>query len=233
VKSCIAIRHVAFEDLGLLEPLLADRGVGFRYVDAGCDDIVGAGADDADLLVVLGGPIGAYEDVAYPFLTEELAAIERRLREGRPVMGICLGAQLMARALGGRVAPNPAGKEIGWSPLTLSDAGRDTELSALDGVPVLHWHGDRIELPDGAVCLASTPLTPVQAFTWGGAALALQFHPEATARGLERWLIGHTAELAGQGIVVPALRAENRRLAPGLEKAGRAMLSAWLDRVGL
>src|SRR5580765_8449433 len=87
----------------------------FRYVEAGLDDLGAADLDEADLLVVLGGPIGAYEDVSYPFLVDELALLERRLSADRPTLGICLGAQLMARALGSRVYPTGV-KEIGWSP---------------------------------------------------------------------------------------------------------------------
>ncbi len=233
MKNCVAIRHVAFEDLGVLAPILAARGIASRYVEAGRDDVRGLIAEDPDLLVVLGGPIGAGDDALYSFLADEAAIIAKRLEAGRAVLGICLGAQLMARALGAGVGANPAGKEIGWSALSLTPAGERSPLASLTGIPVLHWHGDIIELPKGAELLASTPMTPVQAFSWGDAALALQFHPEVTADGLESWLIGHTAELAAQAIDVAALRGENRRRAPALDPAGRIMLSGWLDRAGL
>jgi len=232
MKSCIAIRHVAFEDLGGFAPVLAARGVEVRYVEAGFDDLAEVDPGDADLLAVLGGPIGAYEDHLYPFLADELRLIEARLRRDAPVIGLCLGAQLMARALGARVFANPAGKEIGWSEPVLSVAGMDSALAALDGVAVLHWHGDTFDLPHGAVHLASTAATPNQAFQWGRRGLALQFHPEVTARGLERWLIGHAAEIAHTPDVdVVSLRAAIHRSAPRLEPAGAAMLGAWLDRI--
>src|ERR1700731_1376710 len=122
-KSCLAVRHVAFEDLGLLGPLLAERGYDIRYHDAGIDRFDVDTLVAPDLVIVLGGPIGVYETETYPFIAGEVAAITRRLEADKPILGICLGAQLMAAALGARVAPGPV-KEIGWASLTLTDAGR-------------------------------------------------------------------------------------------------------------
>src|ERR1051325_577716 len=137
-RTAVAIRHVSFEDLGLLAPLLEARGFTVRYLEAGLDDLTAA--ESADLLVVLGGPIGAYEEALYPFLVPELGVIERRRRGGRPIFGACLGAQLMAKALGAKVYPGPKGKEIGWAPLTLTEAGLQSPLRhiAPDRTPVLH-----------------------------------------------------------------------------------------------
>ena len=132
----------------------------------------------------------------------------------------------MVAALGGRVFPGGT-KEIGWSELTLTDAGRASPLAALDGRPVLHWHGDTYELPDGAVNLASSAVYEQQAFAVGDHGLALQFHPEVTAEGLERWYIGHTVELGVAGVSVVDLRADAARFAAGLADAGRAMLRQW------
>lgn len=231
VRSVTAIRHVAFEDLGLLDPLLRGLGAEFRYLEAGVDELAGPATDDADLLVVLGGPIGVYEDDAYPFLRREIASVERRLAAGRPTLGICLGAQIMARALGARVFPSGT-KEVGWAPVELTDAGRRSPLSHLAGVPVLHWHGDTFDLPEGATLLASTDACRNQAFEWGTAALALQFHVEATAAGMERWFIGHTVEISGTpGVNVAALRRDTAIHAPALARHGRDCLADWLARI--
>ena len=101
-----------------------------------------------DLLIVLGGPIGVYETETYPFIADEIAAIAARLAADKPMLGICLGAQMMAAALGARVAPGPV-KEIGWAPLHLTAAGEKSVLAPLGATPVLHWHGDNCELPAG------------------------------------------------------------------------------------
>jgi len=228
MRQAIAIRHLAFEDLGLLGPLLADTGFSVRYLDAGLDPIDAAEVAAADLLIVLGGPIGAYEEEAYPFLAPEVRAIEMRLRADRPTLGICLGAQLMARALGARVYPGIA-KEIGFAGLTLSDEGRRSCLRHLEGGPVLHWHGDTFDLPPGAVHLASTAVCRNQAFSHG-TSLALQFHAEVDVRRLESWLIGHTVEIGSvPGLKVTDLRADGLRVADDLLARGRAAMQAWLD----
>ena len=130
-----------------------------------------------DLLIVLGGPIGVYERDAYPFIADEVAAIAARLQANKPMLGICLGAQMMAAALGAGVAPGPV-KEIGWAPLTSTASGRASVLGPLGVTPVLHWHGDNCELPTGCTRLASTPHCPVQAFMRTPSQLALQFHLE-------------------------------------------------------
>lgn len=231
MKTCTALRHVAFEDLGSLEPLLASRGFAIRMVDVATDDLAAVDPIADDLMVVLGGPIGAYEEESYPFLSQELRLLERRLAAERATIGICLGAQIMARALGARVYANPAGKEIGWSALELAPEAAAFCLDDLQGVEVLHWHGDTFDLPHGAIRLASTPATPNQAFAWGMRALALQFHIEVTAGGLEQWYVGHAAELAGVGLSVGELRAETRALAPRLEQRGATALGRWIDQV--
>jgi len=222
-KTLLALRHVTFEDLGGFEAPLRDAGYAIRYCDMGLQSPAG----DFDLLAVLGGPIGAYEDDLYPFLKNELALISGALKAEKPVLGICLGAQLMARALGAKVYPGPA-KEIGWKKLTFSGEGQK-HLAPLDGLPVLHWHGDTFDLPAGAINLASTDICKQQAFTAGRHALAFQFHPEAQQPGFERWLIGHAGEIAATpGVSVPGLRADTAKFAPAAIAAGRRVLTQWL-----
>ncbi|CCG41031.1 glutamine amidotransferase [Magnetospirillum molischianum] len=233
MRTCVALRHVAFEDLGSFEPYLRAAGYEIVYHEAGYDDLAALDPLAPDLLVVLGGPIGAYDDELYPFLRDELRLVEARLAAGRPLIGLCLGAQLMARSLGARVRPNPAGREIGWSQLSLTAAGIESPLGELAGVDVLHWHGDIFDLPAGSQALASTSITPNQAFLHGSAALGLQFHVEATARGMERWFIGHAAEIGVAGLSVPELRAATARNAALLERQGTRLLARFLDGIGL
>jgi len=227
-KSAIAVRHVHFEDLGVFESVLRRYRYAVGYCDAGIDDVGSVDPLAHDLVIVLGGPIGAYEETTYPFLAQEIALLKRRLAAARPTIGICLGAQLMARALGARVYPARA-KEIGWGELQLSEAGRVGPLRHLAGVSVLHWHGDTFDLPEGAELLASTEICANQAFGLGRHALACQFHPEIDGRGFERWLVGHAVELAAvQDISPSALRRDTERLARISASRGKACLSEWL-----
>lgn len=228
-KTATVIRHVAFEDLGTLAIALDQHHYQITTVEAGRDPISPMTAHQPDLLIVLGGPIGAYEEADYPFLADELRLLESRFQADLPVLGICLGAQLMARALGAAVYPSGS-KELGWAPVTLSAAGHQSALKALDPgkTEVLHWHGDTFDLPPGATLLASTALCLNQAFSWGENSLGLQFHPEVTAAGLERWWIGHAVEIAEiPGITVAQLRAETAVQAPQLERQAATLWSDW------
>ncbi|MCH8178781.1 MAG: glutamine amidotransferase [Proteobacteria bacterium] len=228
-RHAVVVQHLAFEDLGSLAGVLQARGWTWSCLQAGVDDLAAAQqVTEADLLIVLGGPIGVYETETYPFLGEEIALLRTRLTAQRPTLGICLGAQLMAAALGARVYPGGR-KEIGWSPLSLTPAGQASCLRHLAGTAVLHWHGDTFDLPDGCVHLAASAAYPHQAFAVGAHALALQCHPEARLRDFERWLIGHACELTSAGLDVPALRAEARTHAPALEAAAARMFGEWLD----
>lgn len=227
-KTAIAIRHVHFEDLGAFEGALTAAGYRVRYCDIGLNDLPMLDAVEADLVIVLGGPIGVYETDSYPFLSEEIDLLKVRLAGNRPTFGICLGAQLIAAALGAEVGPNGV-KEIGFSPLTLTGEGEAGPLRHLADIPVLHWHGDMFEIPVGAVRLAETPLCRNQAFAIGPNVLGVQFHPEAdAAAGFERWLIGHACELAGAKIDARRLRRDAEACGAALREAGRAMFSEWL-----
>ncbi|MGC2445361.1 glutamine amidotransferase [Candidatus Binatus sp.] len=231
MKTAIAIRHVHFEDLGSLAPALERAGYQIRYADYGVDDIAALDAVAPDLVVVLGGPIGAYEDDLYPSLKDELNLLEMRLGANRPTIGICLGAQLMARALGARVYPTGL-KEIGWGQITIRPAGCESAIRHLvqNNTAVLHWHGDTFDLPAGATLLASTEKCRNQAFVWGNA-LGFQFHPEATAARLEQWFIGHACEIAGAKLAVASLRADTARYAERLEIQARKCFDEWLTSI--
>jgi GMP synthase (glutamine-hydrolysing) len=228
----VAIRHVPFEDLGVLEPLLVSRGHDIHHLNAGVDDVTDRAVEDADLLVVLGGPIGVNDEAAYPFLADELRVIERRLELGRPMLGVCLGAQLIAHAAGATVR-STGRQEIGYSPLTLTASGEASALASLGPTPVLHWHGDEFSIPSGAASLAATPGFPNQAFSLGSSVLALQFHLEADHRQIERWLIGHAHELATAGIDPAGIRSDAAEHGLALAAAATRVFDSWLGQVGV
>jgi GMP synthase (glutamine-hydrolysing) len=218
MSRAVAIRHVAFEDLGVFEAVLGARGYDVSYLEAGVDNVSAFDAFSAELVIVLGGPIGVYDAPLYPFLDDEIRLIERRLAARAALLGICLGAQLNARAAGAKVYPGPA-KEIGFAPVTLTPEGEASCLAALADARhmVLHWHGDTFDLPAGAARLSSTALTPNQAFSLGANVLALQFHIEVDPRRIETWLVGHACELAHAKIDIASLRADAKSDGPAVD----------------
>src|ERR1700724_3830493 len=227
MKTAVAIRHVHFEDLGTFELPLTGAGHELRYCDVGRRNLPDPIAPD--LVIVLGAPVGVYEEDKYPFLREELDLLKTRIAAGRPTFSICLGAQLVARALGARVYPSGV-KEIGWGPVDLTDAAASTPLRHLARTPVLHWHGDTFDLPRGAVHLASTARCRTQAFSLGSNILCVQFHPEVDpTAGIEPWLVGHAAELAGAAIDPRQLREGAKAAGPSLPVKRRKMFEEWLE----
>lgn len=229
MKTAAVIRHVHFEDLGTLAEPLTLAGFAIQYYDAGFHGLPPRNPEKTDLLIVLGAPVGVYEEDKYPFLRGEIELLTARLEAGRPTLGICLGAQLIARALGAKVYPSGV-KEIGWGPVDLSEAAKATPLRHLAHTSVLHWHGDSFDLPRGAAHLASTEICRNQAFSVGAHVLALQFHPEADpAAGIERWLIGHAVELGAAGIDPRDLRDGARAIEPNLPAKAQNMLAEWLQ----
>nr|WP_291368970.1 MULTISPECIES: glutamine amidotransferase [unclassified Acinetobacter] len=223
-----AIQHLAFEDLGALEDVFYQLGFRVRYFEAGIDDLTKA-MQHKGLTIILGGPIGVYETDDYPFLQQEIDLLKVRLENNLPTLGICLGAQLIAHALGAKVYAGHE-KEIGWSKLSLSSA-ENNPLNPLTDTAVLHWHGDTFDLPEQAELLASSEIYPNQAFSVGKNILALQFHIEVAADSLEKWLIGHTCELRKANINIPSLRADNEAYAAILETQAQAVLQSYLKQI--
>jgi GMP synthase (glutamine-hydrolysing) len=227
LKSAIAIRFVHFENLGTLETVLREQGYEVRYLEAASGEVPREDALAPDLVVTLGGPIGAYEDTSYPLLKPVLGLLEQRIAADLPTLGVCLGAQLLARTLGARVYPG-SGKEIGWSMLHLTADGLKSPVRHLE-TPVLHWHGDTFDLPRGAALLASTEQYEHQAFALGRNIVGLQFHPEVTAAGLEYWYVGHACEIAAvPRLSVPKLRASSIKHTQPLQTATRKFFIEWM-----
>jgi GMP synthase-like glutamine amidotransferase len=187
-RTVLIIRHMPQESAGTLENALTAAGLEVRYVDLFRDVPDKLPLDDASGLVVLGGPMNADEVDRYPFLKLDVQWIQQAIEAKLPLLGICLGAQLLAKALGARVYKNPV-KEIGWYPIEWLPAAGDDPLFARHGTAtVFQWHGDTFDLPQGAVWLARGSSCHHQAFRWGTNAYGLQFHIEMTAAMIDDWL---------------------------------------------
>lgn len=229
----LVLSHLSFEDTGTLGTVLSKREFEVTTIEPAVSPLEMIDPDEPDLLIVLGGPIGVYDERTYPHIPGEMSFIGRRLKVRKPIIGICLGAQLIARALGARVYPSGL-SEIGWLPLHLTPDGSRTCLASLgDGKPMFHWHGDTFESPPGLVSLASTASIQNQAFMVGRFGLALQCHPEIRRLTFERWLIGHAYELAAKGIDVDTLRRQTMESGPDLESRAEIFFSCWLEENSL
>lgn len=182
-------QHVAYEILGTLHPLLKDQGFRIRYVNFGRHDYKMIDMRKYDGLVVLGGPMGVYEADRFPHLKEELAAIQLALELKKPVLGICLGSQLLAAALGAKVYAAGV-KEIGWHDVSMTEEGaKDPVFKYFKPTEnIFQWHGDTFDLPPGAVHLAGSKLFPHQAYRFGDHTYGLQFHLEVDEPMILRWL---------------------------------------------
>jgi len=229
MKTAVVFRHVPFEDLDSLSETLLAKGYRWRCIDTPVQSLASFDALKDDLLIVLGGPVGVYEQHLYPFLETELRIIRERLAAKKPVLGICLGAQMIATALGARVSAMGK-KEIGYAPITLR-TGAPAYFAPLDNLPVLHWHGDQFEIPQSAILLASSDVCENQAFSVDNYALGFQFHLEVTASALESWLVGHASELSQAGIDPRTLREEATRYSAKLSSAARQVVGHWLDQL--
>jgi GMP synthase (glutamine-hydrolysing) len=213
MRRMLVFQHVPYEILGTLDPMLRDAGFRIRYVNFGRESDARPEVDRYHGLVVLGGPMNCDETARYPHLAVETDAIRAAIERGMPVLGICLGAQLMARALGAQVRRNPT-KEIGWYDVSPTQAGAQDPLFShfAAAEKIFQWHGDTFDIPDGAVHLASSASCANQAFRYGDNAYALQFHLEVDEPLIHRWL--HTPimnrECVGSGFAPERIEVDTR-----------------------
>jgi GMP synthase (glutamine-hydrolysing) len=185
----LVFQHVPFEPLGTLDPLLKNAGFRIRYVNFARNPLQVPSLDGYSALIILGGPMNVDQIRDYPNLATEISLIQKALESGISVLGICLGAQLLARALGSSVKAAHA-REIGWYDVDVTAEGTtDPVLSSFGSRQrVFQWHEDAIDLPAGAVHLASSAACEVQAFRFEDSAYGFQFHLEVDGSLIERWL---------------------------------------------
>ncbi|HPF20171.1 MAG TPA: type 1 glutamine amidotransferase [Syntrophomonas sp.] len=194
----LVIQHVSAEGLGLFHDPLMARG---WELDIRCMDMAGVSLPDNlagyQAFIILGGPMGAYEENIYPYLYKVEELVREAATNNLPTVGICLGGQIIARALGAEVCPNPE-KEIGWSHISILGEGKSSPLflGLPDELPVFQWHGDTFSLPTGAVLLATSTVCRNQAFLYNDHIWALQFHLEVNPTMIDHWSVLYENELS-------------------------------------
>jgi GMP synthase (glutamine-hydrolysing) len=227
------IQHVQCETLGTIAKALKAKDITVRSIRVFKGQPIPKKMNQASGLVIMGGPMGIYEQDQYPFLRQEIRLIQHALEADKPVLGICLGSQLLAAALGAEVTKGKQ-KEIGWFPVTLTEAAMSDHLWA--GVEpsftAYHWHGDIFELPAGAVSLASSELTECQAFRYGPYAYGLLFHMEVTQRIIQDMVAAFGDELLETGINSSVIVGNASKHLPRLQKVGGVVFQRWADLVG-
>jgi GMP synthase-like glutamine amidotransferase len=183
--KALAIRHVLAEHLGMMERALRNLGFKVEYLDTAKGETLKEPLEEYSLLVVLGGYMGAYEENLYPFLSYEFSLMEQALKLNIPILGICLGAQMLAKVLGARVFKGDKGKEIGW--MDVFKVGEHELFQEFpNALKVFQWHGDTFELPKGAVRVYASEKYENQAFVYGKA-VGLQFHIEVDQNMVKEW----------------------------------------------
>lgn len=230
-KTALIIRHVPYEGVAGYRAPIEAAGYDVDRIDVSDPAFAGTDLRDPDLLIMMGGPMGVYEQDAHPWIACQLRRLAQRLEADRPTLGVCFGAQMIAAALGAEVYKGPT-MEIGFHPVELiaPDSPPGNPLRHVAGVPVLHWHGDTFTLPDRVELLASTPAYRHQAFRRGPNILALQFHAEmGLDPRFDAWIAQGGEAMARAGVSEAELRAAHDRLGPPAVAAGQAMIAEWLE----
>lgn len=231
----LCVTHYLGDVMGSLGDALRERGCDVETVRADKGSVTGIDPQQHDLAIIMGGPMGVYQDNLFPWIKDEIAYARSRMERDRPLLGICLGSQLMAQALGSRVHKGERGAELGWRPVDVNEAGAKTPVRHFDRsqTMMMHWHGDTYELPEGAELLASTDLYKTQAWQYGKNALGLQFHPEMTRAVLEEWImVGDFYHIEKNICPLSEFRRQIDEYEPRLKAQTYKFFHEWLDQIG-
>lgn len=234
MKKALIIQHVPHEGPGIIQDGLKKSGIDAEFVKIYKEKLSPDAIDGKCALIILGGPMGVYEEEIYPFMKTELKLIESALKKNIPVLGICLGAQLLAKAAGARVYKGQK-KEIGWYKLDLNQSALSDRLflGMPDEIMVFQWHGDTFDIPVGAKNLASSGLFPNQLLKVGHNAYGLQFHLEVTPEMIREWFRINFSELAAIKYIDPDKAiGDTNKYWHGLRMYGDAVFSRFLRAIG-
>lgn len=228
MPAVLAIQHIECETPGTIADALHAEAISLQTVNAYKGEPIPKEMGTAAGLVIMGGPMGVYEEDRYPFLRAELRLIEQAIKEEKAVLGVCLGSQLLAKALGARVTKGEK-KEIGWYPVSLADgAAKDPLWAGMQrSFMAYHWHGDVFELPRGAEPLASSALTPCQAFRYGGRAYGFLFHMEVTEKIIGEMIRTFAEELKEEGLGDRHITEGAANYLPHLQSLGKVVFGRW------
>jgi GMP synthase (glutamine-hydrolysing) len=228
-------RHTNFEGLGSVSQALEKAGVDYRFIDTFREDFEDFDPDTSEILIVLGGAMGVYQADDYPFLYDEMKHIEKRIEKDLPVLGICLGAQMMAKVLGSEVYPGDPGGERGWFNLDITEDGLSTPVNHFckTQTKMVCWHGDTFDIPKGAKRLASSEMYENQAFSLSENILGVQFHPEATPHILHNWFVGAAPRVASGEIDLNKLRDDTKRYSCNLMTQTERFIIDWVKGLNL
>lgn len=226
----LAVQHICCETAGKIENVLQARGFSTTRVQIFKGHQVPRELGGAASLVILGGPMGVYEGERYPFLRQEAGLIEEALKSGKPVLGICLGSQLLASVLGARVKRGEK-KEIGWHPVRLTESAATDALWKEIASPFIayHWHGDVFDLPSGSVSLASSDLTPCQAFRHGDNAYGFVFHMEVTETIVRDMVRVFADELRAEELDGEEILRQAKEHLQALNQIGETVFQRWAE----
>jgi GMP synthase (glutamine-hydrolysing) len=231
-RRALFIQHSTVDRPGLLGETLEASGISLRVIRPDVGERVPECLEDFAGLVLGGGPQGAYEQDRYPYLSKECALVRHAVAEGKPVLGLCLGAQLMASALGARVQPGR--REVGFFEVNLDPISEYDPLWR--GIPpkfvATHWHGDVFDIPPGGMRLAWSALTPNQLFRYGHALYGVQFHLEMTPRLFEEAATRARGLLANCGIDAELICQQGQQFLPVLREIASTVFSRWAEMLG-
>ncbi|MBN1960039.1 MAG: gamma-glutamyl-gamma-aminobutyrate hydrolase family protein [Deltaproteobacteria bacterium] len=227
MAKVLVLQHTPEENLGIITEALLGQEHQWQYVRLFAGESI-PNTLNANGLIVLGGPMGVYDTSKYPFLNNEIRLISQSLNENKPILGVCLGSQLIAAVLGARVYKNKV-KEIGWYPIQIAaDMSTDPLFGTIkQNFFAFHWHGDTFDLPSGAVSIGSSSVTMNQGFRFNSNIYALQFHLEVTQTIINDLLKTFHHELPEAKTSIETISSDTQKYLENMQTTGRKIFSNW------